>query len=87
MAQVKLYTAKDMQLAMNVGKRSFSFQYIEGQHPKTHLNGDMGFALDALQYEIGFVLANAILEEDIEKLAEDIKKNILAYYKNNKKES
>lgn len=82
-----LYTAQDMKKAMNVGKRSFSFQYIEGQQPKTHLNGDMGFALDALQYEIGFVLTNAILEEDVEKLAEDIKKNILVYYKFYKKES
>lgn len=87
MAQVKLYTAKDMQLAKNVGKRSCSFQFIEGQEAKNHMNADAGFAVAYLSSLIANIMSNSKLEGSPEETAENIKNTILEYYKNINKES
>lgn len=80
---LKFYTAQDMKKAGHVGKRSASFQFIEGQGPKVYLDTDVGSALDFLQFEMGNLIARSKFDIPVEELAEQIKNNVLAYYKQN----
>ena len=78
---VKLYTAQDMKSAMKVGKRSCSFQFIEGQAPKNHMNADAEFALSYLSSLIASVMVQGRMEETPEKILDNVREASLNYYK------
>lgn len=87
MAKVKFYTAEDVKRAAKVGKSYCSFQFIDGQPAKNHTNADPGFSIAYLSSLTASIMAQSKLDEDPEKMAENIKNTILDYYKSFKKES
>lgn len=82
-----LYTVQDMKKAMKVGKRSCSFQFIEGQPPKNHMNAGADFALSYISSLIANIMVQGKMEETPEKVLDNVREATLNYYKTYKKES
>lgn len=77
----RLYTSKDMKNASNVGKRSVSFQFIEGRGPISVMDADVNFTVGYLASLIGEIMSKAKFEGKPEDMAENIKNIILDHYK------
>lgn len=78
---MKVFTESDMRKAAKVGKRSCSFQFIEGQEPRNQLNADDGFGIDYCTSLIANIMAKNNFKKTPEEIAEGIKRNLLSYYR------